>query len=101
MYAINGEDDITYVIVNKNPDVAEDDGSYGVVSIDDEAGTYDVVEQLMPVKLLTHLQVSGAMHCLLVPHGELQIAVLRGINMLHDQMTYMAYVLSSHCLTNH
>ena len=101
MYGINGEDDITYVIVNKNPVVAEDDGRYGVVSIDDEAGTYGVVEQSMPVKLLTHLQVSGAMHCLLVSHGELQIAVLGEINMLHDQMTYVPYVLSSHCLSNH
>ena len=73
------EDDVICVSVNKNPDVAEDDGSYGVVGIGDEAGTWDVLElvkQLMPFKLLTHVQVSGAIHFLLVPHGELQIAVL-------------------------
>ena len=48
-----------------------------------------------------HVQVSGAMHCLLVPHGDVQIAVLGEINMLHDLMTYVPCVLSSHCLTNH
>ena len=98
------EDDIIYVIVNKNPDVAEDDERYGVVGIGDEAGTWDVVElvkQSTTINPLTHVQLSGAMHCLLVPHGELQIAVLRGINMIHDQMTCAPYVLSSHCLTNH
>ena len=74
-----GEDDVIYVIVNKTLDVAEDDGTYGVVGIGDEAGTWDVVEldkESISFKLLTHVQVSGAMHCLLVPHGELQIAVL-------------------------
>ena len=30
----------------------------------------------MPVHPLTHVQVSGAVHCLFVLHGELQIAVL-------------------------
>ena len=29
----------------------------------------------MPVHPLTHVQVSGAIHCLFVPHGGLQIAV--------------------------
>ena len=98
------DDDVIYVIVNKNPGVAEDDGIYGVVGIGDEAGTWDVLElvkQSMTINPLTHVQVSGAMHFLLVSHGELQIAVLRGINMIHDQMTCAPYVLSSHCLTNH
>ena len=35
------------------------------------------VKHLLPFHPLTHVQVSGAVHCLLVPHGELQIAVLR------------------------
>ena len=34
------------------------------------------VEQSLPVQPLLHVQVSGAVHCLLVPHVELQIAVL-------------------------
>ena len=34
------------------------------------------VKQSLPVQPLIHVQVSGAVHCLLVPHGELQIAVL-------------------------
>ena len=33
---------------------------------------------MLPFHPLTHVQVSGAVHSLLVPHGELQIAVLRG-----------------------
>ena len=33
------------------------------------------VRQLLPFHPLTHVQVSGAVHCLLVPHVELQIAV--------------------------
>ena len=36
------------------------------------------VKQSMPVHPLRHVQVSGAVHSLLVPHVELQIAVLRG-----------------------
>ena len=36
------------------------------------------VKQLLPFHPLIHIQVSGAVHCLLVPHVELQIAVLRG-----------------------
>ena len=98
------EVDVIYVIVNKSPNVSEDDGIYGVVDVGDEAGTWLVVElvkESMLFKLLTDLHVSGAMHCSLVPHGELQIAVLGEINMLHDQMTYVPYVLSSHCLSNH
>ena len=35
------------------------------------------VKQSLPFHPLTHLQVSGAIHCPLVPHGGLQIAVLR------------------------
>ena len=65
-----------YVIVNKNPDIAEDDGTYGV---GEEVGTWDVVKlvkQSLPVHPLTHVQLSGAVHCLLVPHEKLQIAVL-------------------------
>ena len=38
------------------------------------------VKQLLPFHPLTHVQVSGAVHCLLVPHVELQIAVLTGNN---------------------
>ena len=38
------------------------------------------VKQLLPFHPLIHVQVSGAVHCLLVPHVELQIAVLRGKN---------------------
>ena len=34
------------------------------------------VKQLLPVHPLTHVHVLGAVHCLLVPHDELQIAVL-------------------------
>ena len=34
------------------------------------------VKQLLPVHPLAHVHVLGAVHCLLVPHGELQIAVL-------------------------
>ena len=36
------------------------------------------VRQLLPVHALTQVQLLGAAHCLLVPHGGLQIAVLRG-----------------------
>ena len=36
------------------------------------------VKQLLPVHPLTHVQLSGAVHRLLAPHGKLQIAVLRG-----------------------
>ena len=32
------------------------------------------VRQLSPFHPLTHVQVSGAVHCLLVPQGVLQIA---------------------------
>ena len=35
-------------------------------------------KQLLPVHPLTHEQVLGAEHFLLVPHVELQIAILRG-----------------------
>ena len=38
------------------------------------------VKQSLPVHPLTHVQVSGAVHCLLVPQVELQIAVIRGSN---------------------
>ena len=38
------------------------------------------IKQSLPFHPLTHVQVSGAVHCLLVPHVELQIAVLRGNN---------------------
>ena len=38
------------------------------------------VKQSLPVHPVRHVQVSGAVHCLLVPQGELQIAVLRGNN---------------------
>ena len=38
------------------------------------------VKQLLPFHPLTHVQVSGDVHCLLVPQGELQIALLRGKN---------------------
>ena len=38
------------------------------------------VKQLLPFHPLTHVQVSGAVHCLLVPHVELQIAVMRRSN---------------------
>ena len=38
------------------------------------------VKQLLPFHPLTHVQVSGAVHCSLVPHGELQFAVFRGNN---------------------
>ena len=37
-------------------------------------------KQLLPVHPLTHVQVSGAVHFVLVPHVELQIAILRGNN---------------------
>ena len=40
------------------------------------------VKQLLPFQPLTHVQMSGAVHCLLVPHGKLQIAVMRGNNNL-------------------
>ena len=33
------------------------------------------VKQLLPVHPLTHVQVLGAVHSLLVPHVELQIAI--------------------------
>ena len=38
------------------------------------------VKQSLPSHPLTHVQLSGAVHCLLVPHGEVQIAILRGNN---------------------
>ena len=38
------------------------------------------VKQSLPFHPLTYVQVSGAVHCLLVPHGKLQIAVMRGNN---------------------
>ena len=38
------------------------------------------VKQLLPFHPLTHVQVLGAVHSLLVPQGVLQIAVLRGNN---------------------
>ena len=38
------------------------------------------VKQSMPVHPLRHVQVSGAVHSLLVPHVELQIADMRGKN---------------------
>ena len=38
------------------------------------------VKQSFPVHPLTHVQLLGAVHILLVPHIELQIAVLRGNN---------------------
>ena len=34
------------------------------------------VKQSLSVHPLTHVQLLGAVHCLLVPHGELQIAIL-------------------------
>ena len=34
------------------------------------------VKQLLPVHPLTHVQVSGTVHRLFVPHGGMQIAVL-------------------------
>ena len=34
------------------------------------------VKQSLSVHPLTHVQLLGAVHCLLVPQGELQIAVL-------------------------
>ena len=34
------------------------------------------IKQSLPVHPLTHVQLLGAVHCLLVPQGELQIAVL-------------------------
>ena len=34
------------------------------------------IEQLLPVHPLIHVQMSGAVHCLFVPHGGMQIAVL-------------------------
>ena len=37
-------------------------------------------KQSLPLHPLTHVHVSGAVHCLLVPHVELHIAVLRGDN---------------------
>ena len=44
------------------------------------------VKQLLPFHPLIHVQVSGAVHCLFVPHVELQIAVLRGkINIMCPQ----------------
>ena len=39
------------------------------------------VKQSLPVHPLTHVQMSGAVHCLLLPHGGLQIAIwLEDIN---------------------
>ena len=38
------------------------------------------VKQSLPVHPLTHVQVLGSVHFLLVPHGELQIAVMRRNN---------------------
>ena len=38
------------------------------------------VKQSLPVHPLTHVQLLGAVHCLLVPHVELQIALLRENN---------------------
>ena len=34
------------------------------------------VKQSLPVHPLIHVQVSGAVHCLFLPHGGIQIAVL-------------------------
>ena len=34
------------------------------------------VEQLLSLHPLTHVQLSGAVHCLFLPHGGMQIAVL-------------------------
>ena len=36
------------------------------------------IKQSVSFHPLTHVQVSGAIHCLLVPRGKLQIAVMRG-----------------------
>ena len=38
------------------------------------------VRQLSPFHPLAQVQLSGAVHCLLVPHGGLKIAVLKGNN---------------------
>ena len=38
------------------------------------------VKQSFPVHPLTHVQVLGAVHCLLVQHGGLQVAVMGGNN---------------------
>ena len=38
------------------------------------------VKQSLPAHPLTHVQVSGPVHCLLVQHGGLQIAMLRRNN---------------------
>ena len=46
------------------------------------------VKQSLPVHPLTHVQVLGAVHCLLVPHNELQIAVMRGSNNVSTRKCY-------------
>ena len=38
------------------------------------------VKQSLPSHPLIHVQLSGAVHCLLVPHGKVQIAILKENN---------------------
>ena len=49
------------------------------------------VNYLLPFHPLTHVQVSGAVHCLLVPYVELQIAVLIGNNTAFTRKTNHVY----------
>ena len=68
-----GEDNGTYCVVN----VVENDWTYGIVDVDEVDETWGAVEfvkQSLPVHPLTHVQLLGAEHSMLVPHKELQIA---------------------------
>ena len=97
-FADVGGDDGTGGVVGKCPGVGEYTGTYGVIDVGEGTGTWGAVElvkQSLPVHPLTHVQVLGAIHCLLVPHGELQIAVLGEINML---IFTWRLVLSSYCM---
>ena len=69
-----GKDDGTYCIVN----VGENDCIYGIVDVDEDdetLGVTEFVKQSLPVHPLTHVQLLGAEHSMLVPQEELQIAI--------------------------
>ena len=66
-----------------------------MVNVDenDEAwGTVKLVKQSLPVHPLTHVQLLGAEHSMLVPHEELQIAKLCYYDVLCSLITSITYV---------
>ena len=70
--ACNNNNHYNYIIIDEVV-------TYGIVDVGEYAGTWnraELVKQSLPVHPLTHVQVLGAEHSMLVPHEELQIAKL-------------------------